>query len=106
MLAEASILQEEFEPRESNLALPDVLVTIEPRSQITLRVVEVEVLEPFQADHVMEPAHRFLVGLGTAEVIAGCEAVAGVEADPETTAIPSPAEDEGDILKGGPEIGA
>jgi len=33
MVAEAGILQEELEPRESKPALADVLVAVEPRSR-------------------------------------------------------------------------
>jgi len=80
-IGKARIVDDQTESVQPNVTLADVFVAVFAAAQIELAVVEVETFELFQADIFVESLHHDGVILSVAEIIAGSQHMAGIEAD-------------------------
>src|SRR2546426_7779060 len=76
------MIDQRGEPTAANASLADVLVPVEARAEGSLRIVEVQGAQMFQAHSLIEGAQHLVDTLGGAEIPARGEQVAGVETDP------------------------
>src|SRR5207249_11117614 len=78
----------------SELALPEVRVAVEFRSEVAHRVIQVERADPTESDGLVDRPEERLVAVSRPEVVARGERVARVDAHPETIrmgrALPQP----------------
>jgi hypothetical protein len=95
---------------EPEAALADVLVPIDTAAARLLRVVQVEHLEPLEANDAVERIERRPVALVRPEVVSRRHQVAGVQAHTDATAAGTPCieqvEDGAEVLEPMPEVGA
>src|SRR5438445_637563 len=85
--------------------LPDVLVSIEVRSQIADRVVQVKRADSSQADRLADRAEECVVALPRSEVVARGKGVARVDADSKAVRVGAPLDDLGELLEPGADHG-
>ena len=78
---EARIVDQTPERFEPEAALADVLVPIDPAAARLLRIVQVKRREAIEANDAIEIRERVAIALFAAEVVAGRQQVAGIEAD-------------------------
>ena len=90
---EPRIVQQPPERLEPEASLADVLVPIDAAAARLLRVVQVEHLDPVEADDAIELVERRVVALVGADVVAGGQQVAGIEADADARRAVEPLED-------------
>ncbi len=76
-----------------------MFVTIHPRAERSLGVVDMEEFESFQANDLVKCGESVLIGYPGANVIAGSKCVGGVEADTKTVTVLRLTYDEGDLLE-------
>src|SRR5438445_6508674 len=76
--AEPRIIQQESKSVEAETSVTDVFVAIDARSEVLLRIVEVKNSDVANADLPVELLDRTLVCVASAEVVTGCEDVAGI----------------------------
>ena len=87
-------------------ALADVLVPIDAAAARLLRVVQVKHLDAVEADDAIERLERLAIALFGADVVAGGQQVAGVEADADARRAVEPLEDRREVLEAVAEVGA
>ena len=75
----------------------NVVVPVDPRIEIRLRVVQVKRQHLLQADHLPDLGDRGVPALGRADVVAGGEEVRGVQADTEPLRLLDAPEDIGEV---------
>src|SRR5205814_10449831 len=80
-IAEAAIVHEASERLEPEAPVADVLVAIDAAAERPLRVVQVKHLQPIEADQPLELLEGRRVAAGRADLVAGGEQMARVEAD-------------------------
>src|SRR2546422_2167859 len=80
---EALLVHEETKRFLSELALPDIRVAVELRSEVAHRVVQVERADPAESHGLVDRLEERLVAVSRPEVVARRERVACVHADPE-----------------------
>jgi len=93
------VVEEGAEGPQADLPLPDVLVSVQPRAEPLLGVVQVKGPEPVEADQPvegLEGGHEPLLG---PDVVTGREEVAGVEAEAEALGLPHPLQDPAQLLE-------
>jgi len=95
------VVEEGTEGLEADLPLPDMLVPIQPRPEPLLGVVQVEGAEPVQANQPVEGLERGCEPFLAADIVAGREEVAGVEAEAEALGLPHPLQDPAQLLEPG-----
>src|SRR3989442_6275529 len=83
---ETFLVHEETKRFLSELAVPDVRVAVELRSEVAHRVVQVERADPAESDGLVDCPEQRLVAVSRPEVVARGERVACVNAD--TDAVP------------------
>ena len=101
-----SVVHEQAERLFSHFASSNVLVTINTGAERSFAVVQVERLQPFRADLLVELPHRRPIVLRCSQGISGGEHVAGVETDSQAVRIFDAGEDFGEMLKPPPQVGS
>src|SRR3989475_3924747 len=92
-LAELLLVHQEPERLLPQFPLPHVLVSIEVRSQIAHRVVQVKRADSSQADRLADRAEECVVALPRSEVVARGKGVARVDADSKAGRMHAPVDD-------------
>lgn len=98
---EAVVVHDAVEGAQAQEAGADVGVEVAVGAEGGLAVVEVESPEVLVADDFVERAHGGLEGLGRAEVVAGGEGVARVDADADPADVVDLGDDVPQVLEGG-----
>src|SRR5262249_1500037 len=96
---EAPVVQDQPERLDAELSLADVVVAVDARAQLFLRIVQMERREALDADELVEFLEHRRVALLGAEIVAGGERVLGVEADAEPFALLGRVDDVADLLE-------
>ena len=78
---EARVVEKRGGTLEADLPFADVLVAVDARAERLLRVVEVKRADVVDADVPLHLVDRALVAVARADLVAGREDVAGVDAD-------------------------
>ena len=103
---EARLRQEGHAALVAELALADVRVAVAVGAERRLRVVQVQRAEPVEADDGVGALERVLQARHRADVVAGREQVAGVEAEPEPPLAAAGLDQRGQLLERAPERAA
>src|SRR2546428_748099 len=80
---ETLLVHEETERLLPELPLPDIRVTVEFRSEVAHRIVQVERADPTESDALVDRPEERLVAVPRPEVVARGERVTCVDTDPE-----------------------
>src|SRR2546422_10699037 len=80
---EALLVHEETKRFLSELALPDVRVAVEFRSEVAHRVIQVERADPAESDGLVDRPEERLVAVSRPEDVARRERVADGDAEPD-----------------------
>src|SRR5262249_47021765 len=105
-MTEPPIVDDAAERLEAQAAVADVLVPIDAAAERPLRIVDVECLQPIEADEPAELPEGRRVAFGRAEVVARCEQVAGVEAHADARVVVHLRDDRSELLEGRAERGS
>lgn len=98
--ADAPVGQETAEGGFAQLALADVVVAVEAAVEIGFGIVGVDNAETVQADGFVEQSDGVSVTVVGAEIVAGGEDVAGVEADAKAVGRFDSVDDAGEVFEG------
>ena len=104
MVLETGIVQEETKSLQSYFPFADVFVTIHPRAQWPLGVVQVKEFKSLQTDYLIKERESAIIGFRGAQVIAGSKGMGGIEADSETVSVLRLPQNEGELLESGAQI--
>src|SRR5437870_125454 len=103
---EACVVDDEAERLDADLSIADVLVPVDVRAKRLLRVVEVERADPGDSDVPLDLFGRALPAAARADVVAGGEDVAGVDADADALPVVDELDDLPELLERAAEAGA
>ena len=76
-----------------------MLVAVHPAPQVFFRIVDVHDVQAPEADLALESSHGFGIGRARAQIVAGGEHVARVQADAQALRTPHLGQDGGDLLE-------
>ena len=95
-----------FEARPADMAVAEGHVTIDAAAERFGRIVEVHAAEVAKTHRAVDQGEGALACLGGAQVVAGGEGVAGVDAEPYSRLILDAVDDIGQLLECEAEVGA
>src|SRR4030095_9649597 len=93
------VVDDAAERFETEAALTDVLVTIDAAAEGLLRIVQMKRLQPVESNQPSELLERRRVAFGRADVVYGCQQMAGIEAYANTRVVVHLRDDRRELLE-------
>src|SRR5256885_4362452 len=104
-LPESLVIDQVAEGNRADLALADVLVPVDPGSERFHRIVEVEGVDGFDPQHLVESFESRCQAFRGGDVVAGGEHVAGVQAHRDPVRTPAEVADGTQLLEAASQAG-
>ena len=103
---DAWVFHSGFEGSPSDLAVAEGFVAIDPGAKVFFGVVEMHRFEEWKPHQLVETLDHVVTALFCADVVAGCECVGCIDADPYPFAVLNVFDDFGEVFEGKSEVGA